>query len=101
MLKRGGRHEGALSWAALTAGLLCFLFVYVIPLQIPPERFPYSGFALVLLTVASFSLALAGLIRNASRRWLLRIALVLSLSLPIFWLLVVVWLLGVAFGMMK
>ncbi|MWV46011.1 hypothetical protein GRF59_20540 [Paenibacillus sp. HJL G12] len=90
-----------LSGLALLTGLLCFLFVFVIPLHIPPESFPYSGFVLVLLTVVSFSIALAGLIRRPEKTWMLRIALVLSLSLPIFWLLVVLWLIGAAFGLIR
>lgn len=98
MVKRSGKLDVPLSCLAFIAGMLCFMFVFVIPLQIPPERFPYSDFVLVLLTVASFSIALTGLIRRPEKTWMLRIALVLSLSLPFFWLLVVLWLLGVAFG---
>lgn len=83
---------------ALFMGMLCFLFVFIIPFQIQGEQFPYSDFVLVLLTVASFSVALSGLIRRPAKTGVLRIALALSLSLPLFWLLVVLWVLGVAFG---
>ncbi|WP_280531335.1 hypothetical protein [Paenibacillus sp. J23TS9] len=40
MLKRNSKLDVPLSCFAFIAGMLCFLFVFVIPLQIPPERFP-------------------------------------------------------------
>lgn len=79
-----------ISYAALVAGVICFCIVFITPLRIANIGSLAGDYITFTLTGLGMILSIAGIMKRTEKNMLPIISLILSLSLPIFWCIVVV-----------
>lgn len=87
------KKYGILSYSSLIVGVICFFIVFVPATRIANTGNTYGDYIILSLTIFGVYLSIAGIVKKTENNLIPIIALILSLSEIIYWLIAFVLLL--------
>lgn len=84
------KKVGKVSYLSLLIGVICFLIVFVPPTRIASVGNLAGDYLTLFLTLAGVSLSVAGIAMKEEKNGIPIIALLLSSSFLIFWIMIIV-----------
>ncbi|MFD1067398.1 hypothetical protein [Oceanobacillus locisalsi] len=83
------KKHGLISYISLIIGIVCFFIVFVTPTRIANIGYLAGDYITFFLTAAGIVLSIIGIFKKTEKKIIPVIALILSSSLFIFWLIVI------------
>lgn len=83
------QKHGIISYLALFIGIVCFFIVFITPTRIANIGNLYGDYITFVLTAAGIALSIVGIVKKTEKNVLPIIALILSSSFFIYWVIII------------